>query len=123
MKIANKTRKTTITNDAGYTDSFPGRFRGLMLTRRKDLVLAGKKDSVLESTIHMMNMLYPLDVIWANENMEVVDVKRDVPPFNPLKPKTWKTYAPGKAAKYVIELGTTKAEGTIVGDKLEFVKS
>jgi uncharacterized membrane protein (UPF0127 family) len=120
VKIFNKTKNTLISNDSGYTGSFWGRLRGLMLTRKKDLILACEKEGILESTIHMMNMLYSIDVVWADSSMRVVDYRRSVPPLSILKPTTWKTYAPGKAAKYIIELGTTKLEDISIGDVLSF---
>ncbi|MBU0762054.1 MAG: DUF192 domain-containing protein [Candidatus Altiarchaeota archaeon] len=91
-----------------------------MLSKRKDIVLAAKKDSKLDSTIHMMNMLYEIDVIWVNSEMKVVDYRKKVKPFNMFKPSTWKTYAPAEAAKYVIELGTTPLGNINVGDDISF---
>jgi uncharacterized membrane protein (UPF0127 family) len=120
VEIHNETKGHKISQKAELRDTFLGRFRGLMLSKRKDIILAGKKDSTLDSTIHMMYMLYPIDVIWANAAMEVVDIKTAVPPFNPLKPKTWKMHAPKNPAKYVIEITVGDVKDTAEGDKIRF---
>jgi uncharacterized protein len=120
VKIVNQTKGFTISEDAQMRETFFGRFRGLMLSRRMDVVLATAKEGVLESTIHMMYMLYPIDVIWADKDMKVVDVKKDVPPFNPLRPRTWAMHKPAAPAKYVIEIAMGDVGATERGDKLEF---
>ncbi len=120
MRITDKTRNATISPDARLTRSFWGRFMGLMLSKRRDLVLAGRRDSILDSTIHMMNMLYPIDVIWVDSKMRVADTMRGVMPVSIFKPKTWRLYRPARPARYVIELGTTKLSGVEVGDEISF---
>ena len=69
----------------------------------------------------MFLMAYPLDVIWADDGMMVIDVQMNVLPVSPFKPRTWKTYKPKKPAKYVIELGVGSAEKTEPGDILSFI--
>jgi uncharacterized protein len=120
VEILNETKGCKISQSAELRDTFFGRFRGLMLSRRKDIILAGKKDSTLDSTIHMMYMLYPIDVIWVNAAMEVVDVKMAVPPFNPLRLKTWNMHGPKAPAKYVIEIAVGDVKDTGIGDKILF---
>lgn len=51
----------------------------------------------METTIHMLFVFFPIDVVWLDKNKKVVDKRENVKPFTP-----WIT--PGKAAKYVIEL-------------------
>jgi len=68
----------------------------------------------------MMFMRYPIDVIWLDSGQRVVDIVRQIPPFNPLKPATWKTYRPSKDAKYVVEIGTSKTAQVSIGDIIEF---
>ena len=48
----------------------------------------------------MKNMLIPLDIIWVNENMEIVDITKEAPPCITEK---CPTYSPKYPAKYVIE--------------------
>jgi len=120
VEIANETRGFKISGGAELRNTFIGRFRGLMLSPKKDVVLAGGKDSVMDSTIHMMWMLYPIDVIWVNEAMRVVDVKRGVPAFNPLKPSTWGMHGPNAPAKYVIEVAVGDIKDSAAGDIISF---
>lgn len=109
-----------LSEDAGAYDSFWGRLRGLMLSERRDVVLVSPRQDVSSSTIHMWFMLHPIDVVWVDEGMRVVDVVEWIPPANPFKPKTLKAYAPKKPAKYVIELSGRKAGGTKEGDEIVF---
>ena len=120
VEILNETRGFKISRDATMRDTFLGRFRGLMLSGRKDIVLAVEQEGILESTIHMMWMLYPIDVIWADKDMTVVDVQLDIPPFNPVKSGTWRMYKPRAAAKYVIEVAEGDVKDTRQGDKIRF---
>ncbi len=119
MEILNGTSGETLSRGARLMDTFGGRLRGLMLSEKGDAVLACSRESVADATIHMMFMLYPIDVVWADSSMNVVDTAR-AEPFNPLKPRTIRVYAPGKPAKYVIELGKGGMGGTKAGDKVEF---
>jgi uncharacterized protein len=120
VEIVNETKGQKISEKAEMRDTFFSRFRGLMLSSRKDIVLAGKKDSKLDSTIHMMYMLYPIDVIWVSEAMKVVDMKKSVPPFHPLRTRTWSMSAPKAPAKYVIEISVGQVKDTEEGDKISF---
>jgi len=99
-----------------FADSFFSRFRGLMLKKdlKSGLVLKipsgrGKRGSA----IHMFFMRIPLDIIFADEELKVVDVVSLDP---------WTTYTPKSAARFVIELkkGLIPDSGTEIGDLLEF---
>ena len=120
MEVVNESRGAGISSDAELRESFWGRFLGLMLSGRKDVVLAARQDGVSESTIHMLFMLYPIDVVWVNSKMVVVDVKKNVPAFNPFKPSTWKVHKPCSPARYVVELAVGQAGQTQKGDKINF---
>jgi len=54
--------------------------------------------------IWMPFMKFPLDLIFLNERMDVIDIKMNVPPVSLFRPKTWKIYKPKKPAKYVLEI-------------------
>ena len=123
MEIRNTRTGKTITAEAGVANTFFSRARGLMLSPPKDLILVSPYEAIETSAIHMMLMRYPIDVIWLDTGMKVVGISPNTPAFNPLKPHTWKTYKPCKAAKYVIELGKNKIpnpEDVAVGDILQF---
>ncbi|KAF5086489.1 putative ACR [anaerobic digester metagenome] len=114
--IVNKSRGTRV----GYADvaaSFMSRFRGLMFRKelQRGLILKlPKTRSRRGSAIHMFFMRMPLDIVFADSNMKVVDTVSIGP---------WKTYTPKSAAQYVIELekGTIDASKTQIGDELDFM--
>ncbi|MFH1055119.1 MAG: DUF192 domain-containing protein [Candidatus Altiarchaeota archaeon] len=114
MEIWNESKSFRISDNAELRASFWGRFRGLMLSKRKDIILAAKKDSVVDSTIHMMFMLYPIDVIWAADDMTVVDVRKQI------KPSLWRMHKPKNPAKYVVEIATGEIKDTDIGDMIAF---
>ncbi|MBM3309408.1 MAG: hypothetical protein FJY77_04060 [Candidatus Altiarchaeales archaeon] len=105
MQVVNKTRNIVLSRNAGIANTLFGRMRGLMFSGRKDLVLDCGFDDATAAAIHMLFMRFPIDVIWADSKMNVVDLQENVQPFNPLKPSTWRIYKPEKPARYVIELG------------------
>jgi LysM repeat protein len=61
----------------GYCDSFLCKLRGLMFRSRlspdEGLLLVEKKDSRLDTSIHMLFVPFDLAVIWINSDMQVVD--------------------------------------------------
>ncbi len=113
--LINKSKNISLGN-VEFADSFFSRFRGLMLKKdiESGLVLKippgrGKRGSA----IHMFFMRIPLDIIFADEDLKVVDVVSLDP---------WKTYTPKHPARFVIELnkGLLKESGTEIGDTMEF---
>ena len=100
-----------ITDNAEIADSFFSRFRGLMF--RKEIA----EDYALHITpcnqIHMLNMRFPIDVIYLSENGTVVEIHENVQPN-----KICKTV---KSAKSVIELNASMSAklGIETGDSLE----
>lgn len=119
LKVFNKTRGKILSKKAGLADTYISRLRGLMLSPRRDLVFKFNKPGVKAASIHMMFMTYPIDLVWTDEEMKVVDVKWGVKPFNPFKPSTWRIYAPKKPAAYLIELGLNRNPEVGEGDYLE----
>lgn len=93
-----------------------------MFSRKKDIVLVSPRENIASSSIHMFFMRFPIDVVWLNSDMVVVDLKKSILPFNPLNRKTWNIYKPRKPARYVIELGVGNSDGAEIGDVLEFEK-
>jgi uncharacterized membrane protein (UPF0127 family) len=91
-----------------------------MFSKPADLVLVSPKDGIEHSSIHMMFMRFPIDVLWLDAGMKVVDVARNVPPFNLLKPDTWRIYRPAKDAKYVVEIAVKQLPPVEMGDLIEF---
>jgi hypothetical protein len=94
-----------------------------MFSKPRDLVLISRREDVPSSAIHMMFMRFPIDVIWVDSGLTVVDVKKKAPPLKFFDLGTWRVYKPRAKARYVIELGSSRAEGTEIGDIVEFMPS
>ncbi|MBK5258694.1 MAG: DUF192 domain-containing protein [Thermoanaerobaculia bacterium] len=60
-----------------------------------------------EYSFWMKNTLIPLDMIWIDDAKRVVHVKHDVPPC---KADPCPSYAPGVAARYILEVGAGVAK-------------
>ncbi len=119
MEIANKTRKTVISEDAKEARSVFARIKGLMLTKKpQTLVLVSPQHSVADSSIHMWFMRQPIDVIWLDRDFKVVDLYEDARPW------AFKIFRPKASAKYVVEcpVATIKRTKTKEGDVFSFSK-
>jgi uncharacterized protein len=66
----------------------------------------------------MKNMKFPLDIIWANKDKIIVDIKTDVQPCG----RDCETLVPGHFALYVLEVkaGFVKKHGIKFADTLTF---
>jgi uncharacterized protein len=123
VQILNKTRNSIISGEAKAAKSFFSRLRGLMFSMPADLVLVASKEDIEYSSIHMMFMRFPIDVLWLDSGMKVVDVAHGVPPFQLFKPGTWRVYRPARDAKYVVEIAIKKLPPVEMGDLIEFKPS
>ncbi len=113
MKIANRTRKTVIAGDATEARSFLSRAKGLMLARKpRTLVITAPDQSIESTSIHMWFMLFPIDVIWLDSRLKVVDT------FKSAKPWSLRIFRPELSAKYVVEcpVGAIQKSKTLKGD-------
>lgn len=99
-----------------YTDIF-SKSKGLRfakpLRKGQAIILESAKESTMETTLDMFFVFFPIDVLWLNQEKEVVDIKRDVKPFTPI-------IIPRKPAKYVIELRKNTTKNIKIGDKIRF---
>lgn len=67
----------------------------------------------LDASIHMFFMNFDIAVIWADNDLRVVDVKYA---------RRWRPYyAPSKAAKFVLETHPKRLKDFQVGDQLVVV--
>jgi uncharacterized membrane protein (UPF0127 family) len=99
-----------------FCDSFLCRLRGLMfrsaLARDEGLVLVTGRDSRADSSIHMLFVPFDLAVFWINSKMIVVDK---------VIAKSWRpAYFPAKAARYILEIHSSRYNDYEVGDKVQF---
>ena len=76
------------------------------------LLFVYKRDSRVDTSIHMFFMNFDIAVIWINESMQVVDK---------VLAKRWKpAYAPKAGAKYVLETHSKRLTDFEIGNKVQF---
>ncbi|MFM8367630.1 MAG: DUF192 domain-containing protein [Chloroflexota bacterium] len=100
----------------GYCDTFLCKLRGLMFRSRLSpddgLLLVEKRDSRLDTSIHMLFVPFDLAVFWINSDMTVVDK---------VIAKSWKpAYFPKADAKFTLEIHPDRWADYEIGDKVEF---
>ncbi len=107
--------KIIIINKAIIYKNFFLKAKGLMFSKKlkndSAIILESFAEGILNTSIHMFFVFYPINVIWLNSKFEVVDIKRAKPFISLLSPK--------KPAKYIIEL-TKDIKDIKIGDKLIF---
>jgi uncharacterized membrane protein (UPF0127 family) len=99
-----------------YCNTFLTQLRGLTfrsrLSRDEGLLLVGKRDSRLDSSIHMFFVSFDLSVIWINSAMQVVDK---------VLAKSWRpAYFSKQPACYVLEIHPERWGDFEIGDAVEF---
>jgi uncharacterized membrane protein (UPF0127 family) len=99
-----------------YCDTFLTQLRGLTFRARLDLdeglILAGRRDSRLDSSIHMLFVRFELAVIWIDSTMKVVD-KIIAKPWRP-------AYFSKQPATFVLELHPDRWDDFNLDDTVEF---
>ena len=115
--IRNLTRRNVVSRDETYCVSMGSRMKGLMFCtpkKRKDFCLVLISPVLRRISLHMWFVFSSIDVIFANKEYEIVDLKRDFKPFSAYSSKT--------KACYAIELpaGTIPRNRAHVGDRLSF---
>jgi uncharacterized membrane protein (UPF0127 family) len=116
ISIKNKNRKIEGDLRIKYCDTFLTQLRGLTfrsrLARDEGLLLVGKHDSRIDSSIHMFFVSFDLAVIWINSAMQVVDK---------VVAKSWRpAYFSKQPAKYVLEIHPERWRDFEIGDGVEF---
>jgi uncharacterized membrane protein (UPF0127 family) len=116
ITIENKNRRIEGLLRVKYCDTFLTQLRGLTfrsaLAPDEGLVLVGKRDSRLDSSIHMFFVPFDLSVIWINSDLQVVDKTLA---------RSWRpAYFSKQPAKYVLEIHPERWEDFQIGDAVEF---
>lgn len=65
----------------------------------------------------MKDMFFPIDIIWVDENKEIVAISKNI------SPETYpESFSPSESVKYVLEVNAGWAEenGVKIGDSVEF---
>lgn len=114
--VRNETRNTVLPVRARRCASFFCQFRGLMFRRRlppdEALLLVGRRESRLETAIHMFFVFFPIAVFWLDREGRVVD-RTLARPFRPL-------YVSRRPARDVLEGPPELLERISIGDRLTF---
>ena len=113
--VQNKSRKIHTPPHVKYCDSFPSQLRGFTFRTRlapdEGLLLVGRRDSRLDSSIHMVFVLFNLTVIWIDSKMQVVDK---------VLAKSWRpAYFSKKPAKFVLEIHPDRWGEYEIGDTVQ----
>lgn len=72
--------------------------------------------------IWMKDMKFAIDIIWINDEKQIVAIAKNVPPQPKTKDKDLIVYKPGKDAKYVLEInaGLSDRYNLVDGDVVTF---
>ena len=116
ISIENKNRRIDGDLRIKYCDSFLTQLRGLTFSSRlapdEGLVLVGRQDSRLDSSIHMLFVSFDLCVVWINSGMQIVDK---------VLARSWRpAYFSKKPSRYVLEVHPDRWDEFQVGDVVEF---
>lgn len=94
--------------------SFACRLRGLTFRRRLEdgegLLLVGRRESRIDTAIHMFFVFFPITAVWLNSQGRVVDALL-ARPFRPL-------YVPRAPARDVLEGPPELLERVQIGDRI-----
>ena len=94
-------------------DNFFMKFFGLRFSKKlknEAILFVNKKESRLNSIVDMFFVKFPLDVLWLDKNMKVVDKA------------TLRTYTfriPKRKAMYIVEIESGKTKEIRTGDKIK----
>ena len=116
ITVQNRNRTITEPLHIKYCDTFLTQLRGFtfrsLLEPEEGLLLVGKRDSRLDSSIHMFFVSFDLSVIWINSAMQVVDK---------VLAKSWRpAYFSKQPARYVLEVHPRRWDDFEIGDGVEF---
>jgi len=116
ITIENKNRKIDNLPRIKYCDTFLTQLRGFTfhphLALDEGLLLVGKRDSRLDSSIHMLFVSFDLAVYWINSELKVVDR---------IIAKSWRpAYFPKQPAQYVLEIHPDRWGDYEIGETVQF---
>ena len=114
--VENKSREDETPALIKYCDTFLTQLRGFTfharLSRDEGLLLVGKRDSRLDSSIHMLFVSFDLAVFWINTEMQVVDK---------VIAKSWRlAYFSKQPARYVLEIHPDRWGEYEIGELVQF---
>lgn len=106
--IKNLTKNKIIAYDYKICKSRFSKARGLMFSRKKNLIFVFDKEEYVP--LHMWFVFFPIDVMYLDKDKKIIEIKENFKPFT--------FYNPENKAVYVVELcnNNIKNTGTVVGD-------
>lgn len=118
MRLIHKATNRVLLGNLAWCDSFFSRLRGLMFRRAlgesEGIVLVEKRESRLDTSIHMLFMSFSIATVWLDSKFRVVDV---------CLAKPWRPFYASRApAQYVVEASPSLLEKVSIGDELIFEK-
>jgi uncharacterized membrane protein (UPF0127 family) len=118
VQVINLSSPLTAELSAGWCSSFWCKFKGLMLKRsipeNWGLLFVEPKESIANTSIHMLFCFIDLGIVWMNSSREVVDT---------CLAKKWVTIkAPKSPAQYFLEVTPSRLAEFKVGDRIKFVE-
>lgn len=116
VRIINDSTPLAAELSAGWCRSFWCKFRGMMFRREipdsRGLLFVEPRESIANTSIHMLFCFIDLGIIWINAAGEVVDT---------CLAKKWVTIkAPKHPARFFLELSPSRLEEFKVGDQIRF---
>ncbi len=121
-KIADKTRKLVLCEEAEIAESWWKKSKGLMFREKIGdgegfLMCFNRED---KHGVWMLFMKFPIDLVFIDSKNRVADLVEDFRPIS-WNLKTWVVKKPRKAVKYILELrsGAIKKTRIKIGDVLE----
>jgi uncharacterized membrane protein (UPF0127 family) len=108
--------RTELRVHARYCESFLARLQGFTFRRRigpgEGLVLVEKRDSRLDTAIHMFFVWTDLAVFWINSDYEVVDR---------VLARSWRpAYIASRPARFVLEINPDRIGDFQIGEHVGF---
>ena len=116
VHVLNRNREIASPLRVMYCDTFLSQLRGLTfrprLSHDEGLILVGKRDSRIDSSIHMLFVRFDLAVFWIDSDMKVVDK---------IIAKPWQlAYFSARPAKYVLEIHPDRINDFNIDETVEF---
>ena len=117
VNVRNRRTGEVLIQSARWCSSRLCRLRGLQFRRRLDpgeaLILVKAKDSIANSSIHMLFVFFPIAAVWINSAGRVTSTQL-AKPWHPY-------YASTEPACYVLETLPAILEQIQVGDEVDFI--
>lgn len=108
-----------LSGKARFAEGAFGRMKGLMFERRKNfdysLIFKMPSESRMGSSIHMMFVFFPIDVLFLDSGKKVVDIVHSLRPWA-------LNCTPKRPAKFIVEMpeGTAKSKSIKIGERIVF---